>query len=225
MDKSAVELLALIDHAVLNPDCTREDIIEACEIGTQHRLSSICVPPAWVQLALHRLADAPTLVSSVVGFPFGFAMADTKALEAGALIEAGCAELDMVINIPALRSRQYYNVRADIAAVAQSMGASPDGPLLKVILETCYLDEEEITHGVAAADKGGAQFVKTSTGFGPHGATVEHVALLRRLAPPEMGVKAAGGIRSLADMQAMLAAGANRIGTSATATIIAELGI
>ncbi len=225
MDRSPEELLALIDHAVLRPDCIRDDIIAACEIGKKYRLSSICVPPAWVQLALHQLADAPTPVSSVVGFPFGFAMADTKAQEAGALIEAGCAELDMVINIPALRSRQYYNVRADITAVARSMNASAEGPLLKVILETCYLDEEEIGHGIVAAVKGGAQFVKTSTGFGPHGATVEHVALLRRLAPPEMGVKAAGGIRTLADMQAMLDAGANRIGTSATTTIIAELGI
>ncbi len=225
MDRSAAELLVMIDHAVLKPDCTRAEIIEACEIGREHRLGSICVPPAWANVAVQQLAGAATPVSSVVGFPFGFTLAVTKAEEARSLIAIGCAELDMVINISALRSGEYGIVTADIAAVAESIGACRDGPVLKVILETCYLSEEQIARGVNAAVDGGAQFVKTSTGFGPHGATAEHAAMLRRLAPPHIGVKAAGGIRSLADMREMIAAGADRIGTSATKSIIAELDV
>jgi deoxyribose-phosphate aldolase len=225
MDKSPVELLAMIDHAVLKPDCTRQEILEACQIARQHRLGCICVPPSRAALAVAQLADAPTPVGSVVGFPFGFALPGTKAAEANALLAAGCVELDMVINISALRSGDDDIVTADIAAVAQAMGAGRAGPVLKVIMETCYLNDDEIACGVRAAVAGGAQFVKTSTGFGPHGATVEHVALLRELAPPEMGVKAAGGIRTLAEMEAMIDAGADRIGTSATLAIVAELGI
>ena len=225
MEKSAVELLAMIDHAVLKPDCTRREILEACQIGKQHRLGCICVPPSWAAVAVAQLTDSPTPVGSVVGFPFGFALSGTKAAEASALMAAGCSELDMVINISALRSGENDLVTADIAAVAGAMGATCAGPVLKVILETCYLTEDEIACGVRAAVAGGAQFVKTSTGFGPHGASVEHVRMLRELAPPEMGVKAAGGIRTLADMEAMIGAGADRIGTSATLTIVAELGI
>ncbi len=225
MNNSPVELLAMIDHAVLKPDCTRREILEACQIGKQHRLGCVCVPPSWASAAVAQLTDSPTPVGSVVGFPFGFALSGTKAAEAGALMAAGCAELDMVVNISALRSGESDIVTADIAAVAGAMGARREGPVLKVILETCYLDEDEIACGVRAAVAGGAQFVKTSTGFGPEGASVEHVRLLRELAPPEMGVKAAGGIRTLADMEAMIDAGADRIGTSATLTVIAELGI
>ena len=225
MEKSAVELLAMIDHAVLKPDCTRREILEACQIGKQHRLGCICVPPSWAGVAVAQLTDSPTPVGSVIGFPFGFALSGTKAAEANALTAAGCSELDMVVNISALRSGENDLVTADIAGVAQAMGARRAGPVLKVILETCYLNEDEIACGVRAAVAGGAQFVKTSTGFGPHGASVEHVRMLRELAPPEMGVKAAGGIRTLADMEAMIGAGADRIGTSATLTIVAELGI
>lgn len=223
MDLSAAELLATIDHAVLKPDCTDSDVMEACRMARRHRLGSVCVPPTWAPLAVEKLSGAETPVSSVVGFPFGFVTSGIKAAEAAALMAEGCAELDMVMNISALRSGLIGLVTSDIAAVVEAMGARAEGPRLKVILETCYLDEQQIGRAVAAAVEAGAQFVKTSTGFGPDGATVEHVALLRRLAPPHVGVKAAGGIRNLADMQAFIVAGANRIGTSATGAIIAEL--
>lgn len=223
MSLSPAELLATIDHAILKPDCTYSDVMCACRMGRAYRLASVCVPPIWASMAVQELSGAETPVSSVVGFPYGFVTSETKAAEAAALVAQGCAELDMVMNISALCSGRLDMVISDIAAVAQSMEACAEGPHLKVILETCYLDEQQIAQAVDAAVQAGAQYVKTSTGFGPHGATVEHVALLRRLAPPHIGVKAAGGIRSLAELQGFIAAGADRIGTSATEAIIEQL--
>ncbi len=222
---SAVEIIGMIDHAVLKSDCTRVDILAACELAKNYRLGSLVVPPMWAEVAAAQLRDCATPLGSVVGFPFGYNLPGTKATEAAALMQAGCDELDMVMNVSALRSGQLDLVQMDIEAVAKAMGAQQGGPVLKVILETCYLNDDEIAAGVKAAVDGGAQYVKTSTGFATHGAKVEHVALMRKCAPVHIGVKAAGGIRTLADVKAMLAAGANRIGCSATQAIIGELGL
>lgn len=217
------EVAAMIDHAVLSPACTRDDILAACELAKAHRVGCLCVPPCWVDTIVEALKGSETKPTAVVGFPFGYTIAAAKSREAEELVARGCLELDMVMNHSLLRAGRIDDVTADIASVAGAMGASADGPILKVILETCYLTEEQIALGVAAAVEGGAQFVKTSTGFGSHGATPEHVRLLRTLAPAHIGVKAAGGIRTLADLEAMVAAGASRIGTSATADILAEI--
>ncbi len=214
---------AMIDHAVLGPACTEADIIAACELVRAHRVGCLCVPPCWVDTIVRELTGSRTKPTSVIGFPFGYTIAAAKSREADELLARGCLELDMVMNHSMLRAGRVDDVTADIASVAGAMGASADGPILKVILETCFLSDEQIALGVAAAVDGGAQFVKTSTGFGSHGATTEHVRLLRTLAPAQIGVKAAGGIRTLGDLEAMVAAGASRIGTSATADILAEI--
>ena len=217
------EVAAMIDHAVLSPACTGDDIIAACELVKAHRVGCLCVPPCWADTIVEELKGSQTKPTSVVGFPFGYTITGAKSREAEELLARGCLELDMVMNHSMLRAGRIDDVTADIASVAGAMGASPGGPILKVILETCYLTEEQIALGVAAAVEGGAQFVKTSTGFGSHGATPEHVRLLRTLAPAHIGVKAAGGIRTLADLEAMVGAGASRIGTSATADILAQV--
>jgi len=217
------DVARMIDHAVLGPACTAADIIAACELAKAHRVGCLCVPPCWADTIVEELQGSETKPTSVIGFPFGYTIAGAKSREAEELLARGCLELDMVMNHSMLRAGRIDDVTADIAAVAQAMGACAGGPILKVILETCYLTEQQVARGVAAAVEGGAQFVKTSTGFGSHGATPEHVRLLRRLAPTQIGVKAAGGIRTLADFEAMVAAGASRIGTSATADILAEI--
>lgn len=225
-DLSPEDIVGMIDHAVLSPDCTRQDILDACELGREHTLGSVCVPPAWVSLAFEELRGAKTPLSSVVGFPHGYATTTTKTSEACALISHGCAEVDMVCNISFIRSGQFDAARADIGAVVDHVAEACEGAaVLKVILETCYLSDKQIEQAVECAKLAGADFVKTSTGFGPEGATVKHVRMLRQLAPDRMGVKAAGGIRTLGDLQKMVEAGADRIGTSSTEDILAELGI
>ncbi|MFP3904480.1 MAG: deoxyribose-phosphate aldolase [Armatimonadota bacterium] len=221
---SATDIIGMIDHAVLSPDCTRDDILDACKLGREYALGSICVPPAWVSLAFEELRGAQTSLSSVVGFPNGYATTRTKTTEACALTAHGCAELDMVCNISFLRSGQYAAAQADIASVVEHVANVCEGmAVVKVIVETCYLSGEQIRQAVECAAQAGADFVKTSTGFGPEGATVENVRLLRDAAPEHMGVKAAGGIRTLQDLLNMVEAGANRIGTSSTEAIIEEL--
>ncbi len=217
------EVAGIIDHAVLSPACTRDDIVSACELVRRQGVGCLCVPPCWASTIVEHLEGCDTRPASVVGFPFGYGIPQAKVREAEQLTALGCMELDMVINHSMLRAGRLEDVISDIKCVADAMGASADGPLLKVILETCYLTDGQIAEAVDAAVSGGAQFVKTSTGFGSHGATVQHVRLLRELAPPRIGVKAAGGIRTLADLRLIVGAGASRIGTSATAEILAEI--
>lgn len=211
------ELAAMIDHTILKPDATfaqvEETILYAKEIGA----ASVCINPSYVALAANLLSESDTKVCTVIGFPLGANSTFVKAKEAQNAYQHGADEIDMVINIGALKSGDYAFVENDIAAVVNATPA-----LVKVILENCYLTKEEIVIACQLAEKAGANFVKTSTGFGTGNATVADVKLMRESVSDEIGVKASGGIGSLKDAEAMIKAGATRLGTSRTATILAE---
>lgn len=213
------DLAALIDHTLLRADATAEAIDRLCDEAREHRFASVCVNPSWVARASGRLAGSEVEVCTVVGFPLGAHTPAVKAVEAGQAIREGAAEIDMVIDIGALRSGDPARVERDIAGVAAVCRAA--GALCKVIIEAALLTDEEKVVACLLAKRAGADFVKTSTGFGPGGATVGDVALMRRAVGPEMGVKAAGGIRTRADAEALVAAGATRLGTSAGVAIVA----
>lgn len=220
-EQTAERVAGMIDHTLLKPTATEEEIRALCAEARQYRFASVCINPAWVPLCARLLAGSPVKVCTVVGFPLGATLTAVKAYETQQVIAAGAQEVDMVINIGALKSGQEQVVQDDIAAVVNA--ARPAGALTKVIIETTYLTEDEKIRACLLTKAAGADFVKTSTGFGPSGATVENVALMRRTVGPEMGIKAAGGIRTAADAQAMIGAGATRIGASAGARIVAEL--
>lgn len=218
---SVAEAAALIDHTLLKPDATAEQIRQVCEEAKRYRFASVCVNPTWVGLCRDLLVDSPVKVCSVAGFALGATLPEVKAFEAERAIQAGAHEVDMVLNVGRLKSGDNQTVFQDIAAVV-SVGHRL-GALVKVILETALLSEEEKVAACALAQAAGADFVKTSTGFNGGGATVADVALMRRVVGPAMGVKAAGGIRTAADLRAMVAAGANRIGASAGVQIVQEM--
>jgi deoxyribose-phosphate aldolase len=219
-------IIPMIDHAVLAPDATRDDVLAGCELVAELETATICVHPRWVEAAVEALEDAPVTVGTVAGFPLGATTKEVKAQEARQAVSRGADEVDMVISITSLKSGDEIAVLDDIAAVVGAVySADLEEPVVKVILETCYLTEDEIRTAVELAVEAGADFVKTSTGLGSEGATVENVRLLRELAPDDVGVKAAGGIRTVDDCLAMIDAGATRIGTSSTAAIAEELGI
>ncbi|MBM3958079.1 MAG: deoxyribose-phosphate aldolase [Gemmatimonadetes bacterium] len=209
---------ALIDHTNLRPEATRDDIRRLCDEARRYCFATVCVNPCWVPLAAVELAGSPVQVCTVAGFPLGASLTETKRAETEASIRAGAREIDMVLNVGALRSGDDQAVLRDIRAVVQAAHAA--GALVKVILETCFLDEDQKIRACRLAQAAGADFVKTSTGFGPAGATVEDVALMRRVVGPSTGVKAAGGIRALEDFRRMVAAGATRIGASSGVTIV-----
>ena len=211
----------LIDHTILRPDATRADIEQLCREARQHKFYSVCVNPTWVSLARQLLDGSGVKVCCVVGFPLGAQLPETKALEARAAIRQGAKEIDMVINVGALKSGDDALVLQDIHSVVE---ACRDGSAKsKVILETSLLTNEEKGRACELAVKAGADFVKTSTGFSTGGATVEDVALMRRIVREKgLGVKASGGIRSLADLRRMVQAGATRIGTSSGIKILQE---
>lgn len=216
----------MIDHAVLAPDATRDDVLAACELCAELGTASICVHPRWVAAAVDALTGSPVAVGTVAGFPLGATTPEVKAYETRQAMARGADEIDMVLAITALKSGDYAAVREDIVAVVgAAYAANLQEPVVKVILETCYLTDEEKRIAVELAVGAGSHFVKTSTGLGPEGATVENVRLLRQLAPSEVGVKAAGGIRTVEDCLAMIDAGANRIGTSSTRKIAENLGL
>jgi len=222
------DILRRIDHAILSPTLTERDLVEGCELAIAHRVAACVVPPVWLPVIVPRLRGTGVAAATTCGFPLGQNTTATKTVEACDAVYAGADEVDLVMNYAALRSGYHHLVEQDLRAViaacgyaAQRMSRLP--VIVKVILETCYLSEEEKHLAVAMCVSAGASFVKTSTGLGPGGATVEDVALLRRLAPPEVGVKAAGGIRTVADCRRLLAAGADRLGTSTTAALAAEL--
>ena len=214
-DKS---LAHTIDHTLLKPDATQDQIAQLCYEARKHGFASVCVNSAHVRLCADLLKGSGVPVCTTIGFPLGATPTDVKVFEAQQAIRDGASELDMVINVGGLKSRDYELVRGDIAAVARACHAG--NSILKVIIEAAFLTDEEKVIACQLAKVAGADFVKTSTGFGPSGATPEDVALMRRVVGPSMGVKAAGGIRTYADAQKMIAAGASRIGASASVKII-----
>ncbi|HEV2106508.1 MAG TPA: deoxyribose-phosphate aldolase [Candidatus Eisenbacteria bacterium] len=210
-------LAALIDHTLLKPDAAREEVERLCREAAQFCFASVCVNPNWVALCREMLRGSGVKVCTVVGFPLGAHLPDVKAYEARRAVEQGAEEVDMVINIGALRSRDYALVEQDILGVVQAVAR---GTVVKVILETSLLTRDEKVMGCTLAKAAGADFVKTSTGFAGGGATVEDVQLMRETVGPEMGVKASGGVRTRDDAEKMVAAGATRIGASAGVKIV-----
>jgi deoxyribose-phosphate aldolase len=214
------ELAGLLDHSVLKPEATADDVRVGADVVRQWHIGYYCVQPWWVRAAVLALGGTGARIVSVIGFPHGCERTATKAGAARIAVDEGARELDMVLNIGALKSGAVADVRADIAAVVQ---ATPGVPI-KVILETGILTDAEKRVACRLAREAGAAFVKTSTGFHPAGgATVADIALMRGEVGPAFGVKASGGIRTLQDVHVMLAAGANRIGTSASAAILGAL--
>ncbi|GAB4467016.1 MAG: deoxyribose-phosphate aldolase [Armatimonadaceae bacterium] len=206
------EFAKYIDHTLLKPDSTRREARRICEEAGANGFAAACILPAWVADAAEILADSETAVCTVVGFPHGNAPAAAKAAEAANAVADGATEVDMVINISALKSGADLLVFDDIQQVVDM--SEPGGAIVKVILECAYLTPDEMRRVCKMTMEAGAQFVKTSTGFGPHGATVDDIRVLRSAVGAEFGVKAAGGIRSVADALALIEAGANRLGTS-----------
>jgi deoxyribose-phosphate aldolase len=209
-------LAGMIDHTLLKPDASREELIKICEEAKQYNFATVCVNSSNIPLVARQLKGTPVKPIAVVGFPLGAASTQSKAFEAKEAIRAGAQEIDMVINIGALKSKDYKLVYEDIKAVVEASAPQK----VKVILETSSLDDEEKVIGCTLAKTAGAAFVKTSTGFGKGGATVEDVALMRRVVGSDMEVKASGGIRTQEDAEKMIKAGADRIGASASVAIV-----
>jgi len=222
MKISEEQLARMIDHTLVKPNATRDDILKLCEEAKRYGFGCVCVNSFNVPLAVKLLEKTDVKVCSTVGFPFGAVLPEVKALEARGAVEMGAQELDMVINLGALKSGDYETVKQDIKTVVEAANSNRSGVTVKVIIETEYLTDEEKVVACKIAKEAGADFVKTSTGFAG-GATVEDVKLMRKTVGREMGVKAAGGIRTLEDALAMVGAGANRIGTSSGVAIIEGL--
>ena len=212
----AGDMAKLIDHTMLKPEATRDEIVKLCEEARKHRFASVCVNTTWVPVCKSLLSGTDVMVCAVVGFPLGAMTPNAKAYEAREAVRQGAKEIDMVINIGALKSGDYETVFEDICKVVKS--AAPAG--VKVILETSALDTEQKIIGCTLSKLAGAAFVKTSTGFGKGGATVEDVALMRRVVGGDIGVKASGGVRTAEDVLKMAQAGANRVGASASVAIV-----
>lgn len=217
------QLASMIDHTLLKPEATTAQVEQLCDEARRLGFASVCVNPTQVKLCARLLQGSPVRVCAVVGFPLGANLPEVKAFETQQAIRDGATEIDMVINIGALKDKNTHLVTRDIAAVVSTAHAS--GALVKVIIEAALLtDEDKITACQLARDAK-ADYVKTSTGLGPGGATEHDVALMRQTVGPEMGVKAAGGIRTLEDAQKMIKAGATRLGASASVKIMAEAGV
>lgn len=206
----------LIDHTLLKPESTQEQVDKLIAEAKEYEFASVCVNPTWVKYASEKLKSTPVKVCTVIGFPLGANTSDTKAFETKNAIENGADEIDMVINIGAAKDGNFDLVESDIAAVVQASGDK----LVKVIIETCLLSDDEKVKACKAAVSAGADFVKTSTGFSTGGANVHDVALMRSTVGPDIGVKASGGARSLEDVKQFVEAGATRIGTSSGVAIV-----
>ncbi|MFE1665972.1 deoxyribose-phosphate aldolase [Microbacterium sp. P02] len=216
---SEADLAATIDHAILKPELTRADVDAELDIAREWKVFSVCVRPSDIAYAVKRLEGSGVAVGTVIGFPHGTTSTAAKVAETERALADGAREVDMVINIGWLRSGLDDDVVADIAAVTNAAA----GYVSKVILETAYLDDEQIARGSRLTEEGGATFVKTSTGFAGGGATLEHVRLMRASVGADVQVKASGGVRSLQNALDMIDAGATRLGTSGSATILGEL--
>ena len=215
-----VGVASMIDHTLLKPDATRIDVEALCREAAEYRFASVCVNPTWVATCAQLLKGTTVVVCSVVGFPLGAATPDTKHYETRRAIFDGAREIDMVINVGALKSGDLQVVERDLQAVTGPCRQC--GALSKVIIEAALLTDDEKVTACTLAKAAGADYVKTSTGFGPGGATAADVALMRRVVGPEMGVKAAGGVRDLQAARAMIEAGADRIGASVGVKIVQE---
>ncbi len=214
------DVAGLIDHTLLKPDASRRDIETLCREAAEFGFATVCINPYWVRTAVKLLQGNRSAVCTVVGFPLGATTADVKHYETRRAIFDGAAEIDMVINVGALKSGDLHAVERDIEAVTSACRDA--GVISKVIIEAAYLTNDEKVTACTISKAAGADFVKTSTGFGPGGATAEDVALMRRVVGVEMGVKAAGGVRDFAGLEAMVAAGATRIGASAGVRIVQQ---
>ncbi len=213
------DLAKLIDHTLLKPEGTKEQITKLCQEAVQYGFASVCVNPTWVRLCRDLVRGSDVLVCTVVGFPLGANTAETKAFETQKAVDDGADEIDMVMNIGMLKSGEYNIVEKDIQAVVDATGPKNH---VKVIIETCYLTDEEKIKASLLVKQARADFVKTSTGFGKKGATLGDVALMRKVVGSELGVKAAGGIRDYEIASQMVEAGASRIGASASVAIIGK---
>ena len=213
-------LAATLDHTLLRPDCTEVQIAQLCQEARTHGFASACVPPSYVPLAARELSGSGVAICTVIGFPLGYNNPRVKFKEAEIALAEGATELDVVLNISALKSGQYDAVRAEVEDLADL--ADVHDALLKVIIETALLTEEEMEAAALLCAEAGAHFVKTSTGFASRGASVADVELLRRVLPASIRIKASGGIRTRAQALALLAAGADRLGTSNSLAILQE---
>ncbi len=211
------KLSAYIDHTMLKPEATTEDILKLCAEAARYEFAAVCINPCHVKTAVKALQGTPVKVCTVIGFPLGATTTAVKAFETAEAVAAGAAEVDMVINIGALKGGDETYVQEDIAAVVKAAR----GRTVKVILETALLTTEEKVLACRLARQAGAHFVKTSTGFGPGGATAEDISLMREAVGPDLGVKASGGVRTRQAALQMINAGATRIGTSSGVTIVA----
>ena len=214
--RSDMSFSKYFDHTLLKPETTLQQIQQLCAEATTYHFFSVCIPPYYVKTAKECLEHSDVKVCTVVGFPLGHATTATKAFETQDAINNGAQEIDMVLNISALKNNHDSFVLEDIQAVVQSA----NGNIVKVILETCLLSDEEIIRACHLAQQAGAHFVKTSTGFSKAGATVEHIALMRKTVGPDFGVKASGGIRNKKIAEQLIAAGASRLGASASVDIV-----
>jgi deoxyribose-phosphate aldolase len=214
------EIARLIDHTLLKPEATRAQIETLCREAREHGFATVCVNPTWVRLCAELLRGSESRVCTVAGFPLGASVPEVKALEGARAVEDGATEVDMVMNVGALKSRDYRLVERDVASVVAA--CRPRGAWVKVIIEAALLDDDEKVKACVIARAAGADFVKTSTGFGPGGATAADVALMRRVVGTAMGVKAAGGVRDLKSARELIAAGADRIGASVGVKIVQE---
>ena len=210
---------AMIDHTLLKADATRDQIEKLCAEAKKYVFASVCVNPTWVKYSAELLAGTEVKVCTVIGFPLGASTSAVKAFETKDAIANGATEIDMVINIGALKNGEYDVVRDDIKAVVDAA----NGTLVKVIIETCLLTDEEKVKACELSVEAGADFVKTSTGFSTGGATAEDIALMRKTVGPDLGVKASGGVRNLEDMKTMIENGATRIGASSGVAIMEGL--
>lgn len=208
-----------IDHTLLKPEATKEQIVTLCAEAKQYGFASVCVNPTWIETAVSELAGAVSKVCTVIGFPLGASTSEVKAFETKNAIAKGAGEIDMVLNIGALKGADYEAVLHDIKAVVDAA----NGTLVKVIIETCLLTEAEKIKACELAVEAGADYVKTSTGFSTGGATPTDVTLMRKTVGSELGVKASGGVRSLEDLKVMIEAGATRIGASSGVKIMQGL--
>ena len=213
-----LDLAGMIDHTLLKPDATQDQIAQLCFEARKYGFASVCINPTWVELCAKLLEGSPVKVCTVIGFPLGASAPEVKAFETQNAIEHGAGEIDMVINIGALKARDLELVAKDVRGVVTAAHAR--GAIVKVIIEAVLLTDEEKTIACLLSKEAGADFVKTSTGFASGGATVHDVALMRKAVGPELGVKAAGGVRTYEDAEKMIKAGATRIGASAGVKII-----
>lgn len=207
----------MIDHTALKPDTSKEQIVTLCKEAKEYNFASVCVNPTWVETAAELLKNSGVDICTVIGFPLGANTPETKAFETKDAISKGATEVDMVMNVGALKGGNYQLVERDIRAVVE---AAKGKALTKIIIETGLLTDEEKEHACRLSVQAGADFIKTSTGFSTGGATVEDISLMRKIVGPTIGVKASGGVRNLADAEAMIAAGATRIGASSGISIV-----